>query len=124
MDHTIMYYMMPTAVQKSAPAQKKTERQKDYGSKWESGKQSQKWSVKQNWKKSAPARSGGGTGKLPMALKGCASATADGRRLCFAYNIDGCDQCGAGEECSKGWHLCATKGCEGAHPRSACPKKK
>jgi len=56
-------------------------------------------------------------------LRGCAASLPDGSRLCFAYNISGCDKAGAGEPCEKGKHLCATKGCHDKHPHYACPKK-
>ena len=55
-------------------------------------------------------------GKLPIALKGCASCLPDGSRLCFAYNIDGCNKAQAGETCERGYHLCATKGCGEKRP--------
>jgi len=54
-----------------------------------------KWNDKNQWKGHHKA-SGSGSGKLLYQLKGCASATPGGARICFAYNIDGCIDAEAG----------------------------
>ena len=102
-DHTVVYYMLPTAQEKThskpaKPATQKTETASwknwatEKSSSWKSAKQTQ-------WKKGGGKT--GGSGKLPYQLKNCASATPEGKRLCFAYNIDGC-----GDSCEKGVHVC------------------
>jgi hypothetical protein len=50
----------------------------------------------------------------------------NGRRICFAYNLQGCDSSvKGGNECDKGLHVCSRKGCGGNHPQSyeRCPKR-
>ncbi|CAE7301965.1 unnamed protein product [Symbiodinium sp. CCMP2592] len=42
--------------------------------------------------------------------------TNEGKRLCWAYNIDGCPNAADGEECPRGWHLCCEPNCFKAHP--------
>ena len=114
-DHNVIYYMLPTPAAKEKPAKKQPtdEKKSDKEYKWN------KWTPKQSqWNKSQ------GSGKLPEALKGCASATKDGKRICFGYNIDGCDKAQAGERCEKGYHLCAGKDCGGKHPYYSCNNKK
>ena len=54
--------------------------------------------------------------KMPKQLVGKASETGDGKRLCWAYNIDGCPNAADGEECPRGWHLCCEPGCFKPHP--------
>ena len=54
--------------------------------------------------------------KMPKQLVGKASETGDGKRLCWAYNIDGCPNAEDGEECPRGWHLCCEPGCFKPHP--------
>ena len=108
----VIYYMLPTPVAKEKPSEKPTKNpgndsKKDAKEKDWNWKQ---WSPKQSWKKS-------GTGRLPEALKGCSSSSSGGKRLCFAYNINGCDKAQPGERCDKGYHLCATKNCGGKHPQ-------
>ena len=44
--------------------------------------------------------------RLPQPLIGKAALTADGKRLCFNYNISGCPEAGHGGKCAKGYHLC------------------
>ena len=126
-DHTVMFYMLPTI----APASRKADKPKpkakaaaweghgnDDGQNWKKTKPSQ-WKQQQKGQKHWGA-GGASAGKLPAALKGCAASLPDGSRLCFAYNISGCDK---GDNCDKGKHLCATKGCHDKHPHYACPKK-
>jgi len=118
-DHNVIYYMLPTPVAKEKPSEKPTKNPGNDSKK--DGKEKdwnwKQWSPKQSWKKS-------GTGRLPEALKGCSSSTGDGKRLCFAYNINGCDKAQPGERCDKGYHLCATKNCGGKHPHYSCNNKK
>jgi len=71
---------------------------------------------------------GKGKGKdapLPEGLRdGKHQATSgDGRRICFGYNLKGCEHAAAGKQCKKGWHICSVKGCKGTHPASECDKK-
>jgi hypothetical protein len=50
----------------------------------------------------------------------------NGRRICYAYNLQGCDTpVKGGNECEKGLHVCSRKGCGGNHPQSydGCPKR-
>ena len=43
-------------------------------------------------------------------------------RLCWDFNLSTCSNAAAGEQCPKGWHLCAAKGCGfKAHPFKDCP---
>eukprot|EP00438_Fugacium_kawagutii_P013098 Skav213399 [mRNA] locus=scaffold797:570558:571853:- [translate_table: standard] len=122
MDHTVVYFMMPVQ-EKPPPAKPAKSQPKDDSWKWNQKSSQSSWkSPKQDqWKKGGQAKGGGGTtGKLPLALKGCASSTPDGKRICFAYNIDGCPD---GDNCSKGAHVCCTKGCFDKHPHYSCPKK-
>lgn len=53
--------------------------------------------------------------------KGCCGMTADGKRICFGFNGDGCQGASVGESCTRGYHLCGRKACFGLHPMSACP---
>ena len=96
---------------------------------WENDKGNKEWK-KQSWysqqedpKKGKYKSQQWNSGKLPMALKGCASATPDGKRICFSFNISTCDKAQPGGSCDKGAHVCATKGCFGNHPRHSCTKK-
>ena len=126
-DHTVMFYMLPTVAPASSKADKPKPKAKaaawdghgnDDGQNWKKTKPSQ-WKQQQKGQKHWGA-GGASAGKLPAALKGCAASLPDGSRLCFAYNISGCDK---GDNCDKGKHLCATKGCHDKHPHYACPKK-
>lgn len=62
---------------------------------------------------------------LPEGLKGGKhqGTSGDGRRICFGYNLKGCDGCEPGKECKKGWHICSIKGCKGTHSANDCDKK-
>ena len=72
------------------------------------------------------APKGGGKGKqkgpaMPRALVGGVAQTADGKRICFGFNLGSCSKVQPGEECDRGLHLCTKKGCGGRHPASECP---
>ena len=60
--------------------------------------------------------------RLPAGLVGKCGKTADGRRICFGYNLGTCQGANDGEKCEKGWHLCMESvngaACGKAHPCS------
>lgn len=93
-DHTVMYYMLPTQTPTPQPkAKAKPEAKKEWAG-WDGSNKTSHKPSKKVWKtgknpKQGPYPSGG---KLPLALKGCASCLPDGSRLCFGYNISGCDK--------------------------------
>ncbi|CAL1143635.1 unnamed protein product, partial [Cladocopium goreaui] len=93
-DHSVVYYMLPTVEsQKAAPKAKpdKPEKQ-NWGAPWK-GNESSSWrSPKQGQWKQKKGATGQNGGKLPMQLKGCASTTPDGSRICFGFHIDGCSK--------------------------------
>ena len=77
-----------------------------------------------------PDRKGRGKGKkgktppMPAELRNKWHRTSTGAPLCFAYNTaKGCDQARDGEQCQKGWHLCAEPRCLQAHSLLNHPKK-
>ena len=118
-DHTVTFFLLPTAIPPKAAVVEK-EVKKDWN-KWSNPN----WDKNEVWNKTKQNQWGGkgqgkNGGKLPQALKGCASMTPAGERICFAFNIDGCDKCEAGQTCDKGKHVCAIKGCHGPHPKSQC----
>jgi hypothetical protein len=122
-DHTVMYYMLPTQAAPPQPkATAKPEPKKDWTA-WECGGKATYRASNKVWKTGKNQKQGGfpSGGKLPLALKGCASCLPDGSRLCFDYNTSGCDKAQPGEACDKGYHLCATKGCGEKHSHAACP---
>ena len=58
---------------------------------------------------------------LPKELQGL-SPTLGGKRVCFAFNLDGCH---GGNNCEKGLHACMRCGASNHGARSkACPKKR
>ena len=66
---------------------------------------------------------GGGKGEkgkaergIPQALQGKCLQTPQGKRICFRFNLEGCDAAPPGAECPKGIHLCAEPGCLQPHP--------
>ena len=119
-DHSVVYYLLPTPLPTKEPKVVKNPKKEDNWTQYhKKGSEVKKWNDKAQWKKS----SGSGSGKLPYQLKGCASATPDGARICFAYNISGCNDADDGGQCRKGVHVCAGKGCHQKHPYSACPSK-
>jgi hypothetical protein len=78
-------------------------------------------------------RSGKGKGKgkdggkghkgSPQMPSGCVNKTTDGKRLCFGYNSPrGCEYAGPGQQCMKGYHLCARPNCFGKHTAVGCSK--
>ena len=68
----------------------------------------------------------GGKSLLPKFLLGRDNAGTDthGRRLCFNYQLNKCTEAADGAECSKGWHLCARRGCHAPHPEQNHDSKK
>ena len=50
--------------------------------------------------------------------KGRMTTIHNGKRICFAYNLQGCNlPVGPTGECIKGAHVCAREGCGGNHPQ-------
>jgi hypothetical protein len=70
------------------------------------------------------------TPMVPLAFKdakGTMCTAYKGKRVCFAYNLQGCNlPVGPTGECIKGLHVCAREGCGGNHPQSytGCPMLK
>lgn len=120
-DHTVTFHLLPTAhpVKVQGDSSKKSDDKKgsynDY-SKWGGHKANKQWKKKQTWSKGGNKNGG----KLPEALRGCASSTPQGDRICFAYNINGCNKCKPGESCDRGKHVCANKGCFQNHSKTEC----
>ena len=56
--------------------------------------------------------------RVPQGLIDKSLETKDGRRLCWAYNLGGCNEAAPGEACRRGLHLCAEPGCQRPHPLS------
>ena len=53
---------------------------------------------------------------VPKDLVGKALETADGKRICWPYNLpNGCHDAPAGGQCTRGVHVCAEPGCGKAH---------
>ena len=124
-DSSVMFYMLPTQQAQRERSRSPNRKKKQ----WENDKGNKEWK-KQSWysqqedpKKGKYKGQQWNSGKLPMALKGCASATPDGKRICFSFNISTCDKAQPGGSCDKGAHVCATKGCFGNHPHHSCTKK-
>ena len=75
--------------------------------------------------KGQPRQKGRGKGKtkrkgrgpnVPKDLVGKALETADGRRICWPFNMqNGCPDAPAGGQCQRGAHMCAEPGCGKAH---------
>lgn len=79
-----------------------------------------------DWSPEKTSRQGKGKGRASgddkkKVPKGCCGMTADGKRICFAFNGDGCQAAAVGETCPRGFHVCGRKACFGLHPMSACP---
>jgi hypothetical protein len=69
-----------------------------------------------------------GAGNMPLDLFNMGNMVSEhkGRRICYAYNLQGCDNhVKATNDCSKGLHVCCRNGCGGNHPQSyeKCPKR-
>ena len=60
--------------------------------------------------------------KVPQAIHaaGGKGSTADGRPICYNFNLEGCSQAAAGASCPKGLHVCAT--CGKVHSMKDHPK--
>ena len=52
----------------------------------------------------------------PAGLQGKATHTPQGKRICFRFNLEGCDAAPPGAECQKGLHVCAEPNCFQPHP--------
>ena len=128
-DSSVMFYLLPTPAM-PGPAKRSWD-EMSWGSK---GKESFGKGHKGKGKSKGKGQKGLGkfmqqayqnAGKLPEALRkaGCVAMDNQGRRRCFGYNLDGCDQAQPGEACPRGYHLCARKGCDKPHPQHAHPAK-
>lgn len=53
--------------------------------------------------------------RVPAGLIGKALETRDGKRLCWAFNLAGCNEAEPGQSCRRGLHLCAEVGCQKPH---------
>ena len=63
------------------------------------------------------------TRNVPQGLIGM-SSVANGKPLCFDYNLPhGCTTTGE-SRCPRGEHCCAFPGCQGEHSLQKCPKKR
>lgn len=76
--------------------------------------------------KGQPSRKGKGKGKtknkrgrgpnVPKDLVGKSLETADGRRICWPFNLpSGCTDAAPGGQCTRGVHVCAEPGCGKPH---------
>ena len=68
---------------------------------------------------------GGGKGRthgatIPAALQPGVARMTDGTPICFAFNLDGCNQAKPGQRCPRGMHVCTKIGCQGNHAASQC----
>ena len=80
---------------------------------------------------SASKEKGKGKGKrpkgrgpnIPKALIGKALEAPGGKRLCWAFNLQGCNDAAPGQSCSKGVHLCAEPNCAKPRPMSQHPSR-
>ena len=122
-DSSVMFYMLPTLAIAKNPSPKRTWEDafsvgKGKGRKGDKGKGKGKAKTKR-------MSTAWNAGRLPEELRknGCVAADNQGRRRCFAYNLGGCDKAQPGEQCERGWHLCARKGCGQPHPQRAHPSK-
>ena len=125
-DSAVMFYMLPVLAAPSQPSAPMIKRTWDeaFGNKG-NGKGKGKggkggFKGKSKWMSNA-----WNAGRLPEALRkaNCVAADNKGRRRCFGYNLDGCEAAKPGEECDKGWHLCAKRNCNQPHPQRAHPSK-
>jgi hypothetical protein len=74
---------------------------------------------RQKAKDAARAGSKKGEPRVPLGLIGM-STTFQGKPLCYAYNLNGCDQKGV-DRCKRGEHVCALPGCGQPHGLQSCP---
>ena len=118
-DSSVMFYMLPA---QQVHRERSRSPHKDKKGAWD---KYNKWGANKNWqgweKKQGKGSKGQqwNSGKLPLALKGCASATP----ICFSFNISTCDKTQPGGTCDKGLHVCATKNCHENHPHHSCPER-
>ena len=77
--------------------------------------------------KGGKSSKGGGKGKhkrgqQPDALAGCRTSTSKGARICYSFNLQGCNKTTKNGGCEKGQHVCC--GCESTeHGYNNCPRK-
>ena len=50
-----------------------------------------------------------------LRQSGCDARDAKGNKICFAFNIDGCDAAPPGSSCPKGRHVCVLASCRKGH---------
>lgn len=119
-DATVMFYMLPTLMTARAhyPEKENKKRKADAAPDSSTPQPAQQWSKKGKGKK-GKGKGAWNSGKLPERLKGCTAVNAENERICFAYNLDGCDQAAPGGTCSRGRHQCCKKGCFQNHPQHA-----
>ena len=68
-------------------------------------------------------KKGGGKSEKKYAPlpDGCVTKTKEGKKICFPFNTaDGCRYAKPGQQCRRGFHLCAKKGCQGKHSATGC----
>ena len=69
----------------------------------------------------APKTPGEGDKKKTWTVpSGCHSQDAEGKPLCFSFNLRGCTFAKAGKRCRRGRHVCWK--CLGPHPAYECPE--
>ena len=76
--------------------------------------------------KERPKGKGKGSGKtrMPEALKDGVPATTTGKPLCFDFNLGKCTRKVTRGACSRGLHLCCSKGCfKSNHRYLTCPNR-
>ena len=78
-----------------------------------------------SWGKPAKGAKQKGKGKgkgsgIPKELEGM-DLMKDGKRICFAYNLEGC---GYGKDCKRGLHVCMRTGCGKEHSQRDHDKMK
>ena len=59
-----------------------------------------------------------GSQRMPAGLIGGIAVTADGRRVCFGYNLGTCPESSTvqpGQQCKKGFHICCKPSCGKDH---------
>jgi len=82
-----------------------------------------KGSGKGKYSKGGKSKQSNWVDRVPAELRGGSSRTKRGERVCFNWNLNGCDGAEAGKSCQKGIHLCC--GCFSRdHTFKDCPRKK